>query len=270
MRHARYSRPILLAAAVWSAAAFGIRTWILKRSPVVNHLLMAERSALLWSMLFLLVGFVGLAALCLRLNRLPGTDACFDEAGLGVIPALLAALLLLLGCIFRLTAADSALDLAQRLTELLGLVSALLMAVTVLFRDRLGRLAFWTRLPLALYAGVTLVLRFRAWSHDPMIIDFAPQLLTVVSAMLAATLLTAFPLGVGHRRSTVLFGLATFVFVSMAIPDYLFAEEQSLAELMIFLGLALWGATHACLLLRAQVQDETAPEPPAEAEKAAE
>lgn len=264
MQHSRFSRPVLLAAAVWSAAAFALRFWILKNSLDVNGILFADSPALYWTVVFSLVGFIGLAALCFRLNRLPGTEACFRNNGLAVLPAALAAVLLLAGCVLRLTDAKAALDRAQRLTELGGIVSAVGMAVLVVLREKLGKNAFWIRLLPALYTCVSLILRFRIWSHDPMIIDIVPQLLALICAMLSCVLLTAFPLGAGHRRSTVLFSLMTSLFTAMAVPDYLIAIKTGLADLLIYLGLALWCATHACLLLRKQVQDE--PAPPAETE----
>ena len=189
MQHSRFSRPILVLAAVWAAAAFGLRSLILKRSLDVNGILMAGSHALLWTVLFSLVGFAVLAALCFRLNRLPGTNACFSENSLGVIPALIAATLLFFGCLFRLLDEGEVSEPAQKLCEILGIMAAAASALTALTRSRLGRTAFWTQLPLALYCGVSLVLRFRVWSHDPMIIDIAPQLLALVCMMLTSVLL---------------------------------------------------------------------------------
>ena len=258
MQHSRFSRPVLLAAAVWSAAAFALRFWILKNSLDVNGILFADSPALTWTVVFSLAGFVGLALLCFRLSRLPGTDRCFLGSSIPVLPAAFA------GCILRLTDAGASLDRAMRLTEIGGIVSAAGMAVLTFLRERLGKHGFWIRLLLALYTCVSLILRFRVWSHDPMIIDIVPQLLAMICAMLSCVLLTAFPLGAGHRRSTVLFSLMAFLFTAMSLPDYLIAIKIGLADLLIYLGLALWCATHACLLLRKQVQDE--PEPPAPAE----
>lgn len=260
MQHSRFSRPILVLAAVWAAAAFGLRSLILKRSLDVNGILMADSHALLWTVLFSLVGFAVLAALCFRLNRLPGTNACFSENSLGVIPALIAATLLFFGCLFRLLDKGEVSEPAQKLCEILGIMAAAASALTALTRSRLGRTAFWTQLPLALYCGVSLVLRFRVWSHDPMIIDIAPQLLALVCMMLTSVLLLAFPLSAGHRRSTVLFGLMAFIFAMMAMPDYLLAIKQSRADMLIFLALSIWCGSHACLLQRACIQVETAPD----------
>ena len=267
MQHSRFSRPTVLAAAVWSVAAFVLRFWILKSSFDVNGILMADSRAMLWTFLFSLVGFAGLTLLCLQLSRLPGTNACFLKNSFDIFPALFAAALLLAGCLLRLSDSSLSLDGAQRLTEVGGAVSAALMAAVVFLREKLSKNGFWAQLPLALYTGVSLVLRFRVWSHDPMIIDIAPQLLTMICAMLCCVMLTAFPLGAGHRRSTVLFGLLTVLFTLMALPDYLVAVKQSFSDLLIFLGLALWCGTHALLLLRKHVQDE--PEPPKAAPDAA-
>ena len=264
MQHSRFSRPVLLAAAVWSAAAFALRFWILKNSLDVNGILFADSPALTWTVVFSLVGFLGLTLLCFRLSRLPGTEGCFLGSSISVLPAALAAVFLLAGCILRLTDAGDSLDRAMRLTETGGIVSAAGMGVLAVLREKLGKHAFWIRLLLALYTCVSLILRFRVWSHDPMIIDIVPQLLAMICAMLSCVLLTAFPLGAGHRRSTVLFSLMAFLFTAMSLPDYLIAIKTGLADLLIYLGLALWCATHACLLLRKQVQDE--PEPPAESE----
>ena len=265
MDHTRYSRLTLLAAAFWIAAAFGVRTLLLHTSFTAEGILLRNSHALTWTVCFSLAGFLLLGFFSMRLNRLPGTDNCLRCELPGQLPGLAAAALLLLGCLLRLTGGTLGDDTALRAAELVGLLAAVLLGVTALYRDRLGPNGFWTLLPAALYACGSLVLHFRGWSQDPMIIDIFPLLLARICSMLCFVLLLGFPLNVGHRRSSVLWGLLAGIFTAMTAPDYLFGFREDLPELFIQLGLGLWCVTCAMLVLRPAVQEETAPDPEPEA-----
>ena len=239
-----------------------LRVVILKTAFDADGLLPVGSPALLVTVLLCACCFLGLLLLSLRLNRLPGREDCFSRKPLHLFLGLAAAGLLLLGSLLQL--ADRALTEApaQLAAALAGVLSALCMAWVVLTKGR-GAGLFWLRLPLLLTTGLLLILRFRDWSHEPMVIHIAPLLLAWTCCMVETMLLTGFPLNAGHRRSAVLFGLAAGCFGCMSLPDWLFGRQSSLPELLLLAGVVLWCVMSALELLRRPVQREKAPRPAA-------
>ncbi len=258
--HSMFSRPLRIVAAVFAVCAALLRVYILKNCLGEGGLPAAGSPVLLWTVLFSAVCAAVLLLLSLRLNRLPGKSDCLLDTGFGLFPLLVSALLIFFGSLFRMLDGAQTISRVERVTEGLGMVSAVCIVPAVLNRKKLGRAAYWLLAPLTVYTGATLLLRFRVWSHDPVLIDIVPKLLTMVCAMVTNALVPGFSLGVGHRRSTVFFGLATGVFAAMSLPDYLLGAKSGRGDWLIFLGLGVWAVSNALLLLRKRVQDEV-PEP---------
>lgn len=258
---AKLLRPLALGSALLLAA---VRINHLRTAFDENGLLPPGSRALTVTVLLSAAVFLMLTLASLRLNRLPGTEDCFSGGAVWLFLRLAATVLLFCGCALPLLEAPALLEKAWRWTYLGGLLTALAMLWTALAVKRSPAL-FWFRLLLALFTGVSLVLRFREWSHDPMVIHIAPPLLAWVCCMMETMLLTGFPLKAGHRRSGVLFGLAAGVFACMTLVDYLLGQKSGLSEVLILLGVALWCVTAALELLRPQVQaEQPAPEAPQE------
>ena len=205
MRDTKTVRGILLFAGLWALAALGLR--IVTITGIMDEYgLIPMRSPILpATVLFCLLGGAILLILCLRLNRLPGTEGCFAGPVGWQAGELLAAAGLLLGSVLRLAHAGE-MEYARRVLEYFGPVAAVLMAATSLLRNRMDKLVFWLRLLCAIWFCAGMILRFRSWSQDPLIIHLTPTLLSFLCSLLSLMLLSGFPLGAGHRRSTVLFG----------------------------------------------------------------
>lgn len=264
MEHTKSARLLGWVAAACAIFLAVLRAVILKTAFDENGLLPVGSKALMVTVLAAACCFAALWLLSLRLNRLPGTEACFPTHPLFLGCGLVAAILVFFGSLMTLLDGGDAMDQA-RLASFSGMAGALAMLWTALAKDR-GKLLFWPRLVTALYVGAALIIRFRNWSHDPLIIHIAPLLLAWTCCMVETMLLTGFPLRAGHRRSGVLFGLAAGIFTCMAIPDHLLGLQTGLPDLLILLGLALWCAAAAFGLLRKQVQDEAPAEPAQEPE----
>lgn len=253
-----------LAAACAAALLALLRIYHLKTAFDENGLLPRGSLALPVTVLAAACCFAALWAFCLRLNRLPGREDCFPGRSAGAFLRLAAAILVFFGAGMALLEQPAEPDKAAVIFAWVGVASGLLLAWTALAPTR-GKQFFWVRLLPALYTGGSLVLRFRDWSHDPMVIHIAPVLLAWTCCMMEMMLLTGFPLGAGHRRSAVLFGLGTGVFTCMTLPDYVLGLRSGVPDLLTLLGLALWCTLSALELLRPAVQTEAAPEPvPAE------
>ncbi|MBO4419188.1 MAG: hypothetical protein J5789_05140 [Oscillospiraceae bacterium] len=236
----------------------GLRVLILQTSFDKNGLLPFGSIALPVTVL-VCAGFFGVLWFqSARLNRLPGRENAFSVQGLWLPVKLIAAGLLLAGCVLALTELEQfSLKSAELLIPVAGAVSALLLGWNSL-RERRGESFFWVRLVPAIFTGAALVLRFRVWSHDPMVIHILPSLLAWTCCMVEMMLLSGFSLNVGHRRSAVLFGLAAGMFACMTVPDYLLGESGrvSLPDLLTLLGVALWCFIAALELLRDRTQRE--------------
>ena len=254
---AKLLRWTAVACAVFLAA---LRVVILKTAFDENGLLPVGSKALIVTVLASVACFAALWLLSLRLNPLPGTEACFSRRPIFLVCGVVASILVFIGALTSLLAGVEETEKALRIASFSGMAAALAMLWSALAADR-GRQLFWLRLIPALYAGAALIIRFRSWSHDPLIIHIVPLLLAWTCCMVEMMLLTGFPLGAGHRRSGALFGLAAVVFTSMAIPDYILGLQAGLHDLLTLVGLALWGGAAALELLRKQVQTEAPAEP---------
>lgn len=265
MEHTKTARLLRWVAVACAVILTALRVGILKTALDENGLLPPGSKALIVTVLAAACCFAALWLLSLRLNRLPGSEACFTKHPVFLGCRLAAAVLVFFGGLLALLDGKNALDQTGRLAAVSGIAAALAMLWTALASDR-GKLLFWPRLVTALFTGAALIIRFRDWSHDPLIIHITPLLLAWTCCMVETMLLSGFPLGAGHRRSGVLFGLAAGVFACMAVPDYLLGLQSGLPDLLTLLGLALWCAEAAFALLRDRVQTETQPEPAEEPE----
>ena len=283
MEYPKKLRLFSVAAAVWVAAAFGLRFLILKNSASLDGRILAPRSALIWTLVFSLAGLVLLTVLSRFFRKTPCTDAVFSKAGLWVIPSLAGAVLIFAGNLPAPVALVRGLgkqpfsellqsvDKFRLLTSFVGLIAAVLMAVAVLLRPRRkGSNLFWLQLPLILFAGMNMIYHFRSWSHDPIVLDIAPLALASICTLLGVLLTAGFSLRVGRRRSTALWCALSVIFTAMCLPDFLLGAKSSKSILLIWLGLALWCGFHAGMLVfeSAPENNDAAPDAPAEAEAA--
>ena len=258
MNHTRNIRPILLLGGIWAVGGLILRWIILTRSMNEEGLVRIGSPALAVLMAVSALGVGLLTCFCLRLNRLPGTEACFSGTRFLLPGSLAAAGLLLAGCLVSLAAPAERDAEPMRTACLIGVGVAVLLGCTPFVRADKSR--FWLRLLPAAWSLGMMILRFRSWTQDPLIIRIAPTLMAFLCDMLCVMLLSGFPLGAGHRRSTVLFGLCAGIFTVMLIPDHLTGLYGSAGDLLILLGFGLWSVVHALALLRPIVQEETAPE----------
>lgn len=243
----------------WIAPCFaallaGLRVLILKTAFDDAGLLPRGSWALLGSVAAAACCFVLLWLFTVKLNRNPGRENAFSVQGVWLPLKLISVGLLLAGSVLTLRSLEhlSVKD-AETLIPCAGVVSALLMGWNAL-REKRGPGFFWARLVPALFAGAALIIRFRNWSHDPLVIHIFPTLLAWTCYMVEMMLLSGFSLNAGHRRSAVLFGLCAGIFTCMTVPDYFLTERLSMPDLLTMLGLALWCVVAALELLRERTQ----------------
>lgn len=244
----RLSRRVLLCAGCFAAALLALRLYTLLGALGPEGLL--PRDSLLPQITagLCVCCFAVLCVLCLKLDSRPGSYACFSWNGVFLFCRLLAGLFLALGCLFSLIRGRAEPDTIQTVYLSVGLFCGLGMILITLTRSVAA--GFWTQALLTVFAVAGMVLRFRTWSHEPLVIDILPSLLALICDMVGVMLIAGFALRVGHRRSTVLFGLCAGIFTLMALPDF-FAQRTPVGEALIYLGLGLWCAAHGLTVLKA-------------------
>lgn len=259
MEHSKTASAMRWTAAGCAAMLTGLRILIIQTSFDENGLLPRGSHALTVTVLAAVSAFVCLWLLSMRLSRDPGTETCFASSPEWMAVRLAAAILIFFGSVCILLEGRDTLEQVDQLTAFGGILSALLLgAVAVLVRR--GNGTFWLRLVPAVFTVAALILRFRTWSHDPLVIHIAPVLLAWTCCMVEMMLLSGFSLRAGRRRSGALFGLSAGVFTCMVVPDYVLGVRNGLPDLLTLLGLALWCAAAGLELLRAPEQPK-APEP---------
>ena len=119
----------------------------------------------------------------------------------------------------------------------------------------------------AVYYVVVLVLRFRFWTRDPIIIDYCYDLFALISLMCASFHLGGFCMDEGHRRLTTFFNLCSVFFSAAALV------QANKADALSYVAAILWMMSNLWLLLRpsrekaAVVLAELPDEEPEEAEE---
>ncbi|MBO4212297.1 MAG: hypothetical protein J5878_06550 [Oscillospiraceae bacterium] len=255
MEHSHTAKILPPLALLSAIALTALRVFHLRNFFDSDGMLPAQSSVLLITVLACAGFFLVLTLFCLRLNRLPGTEACFPQWGVWAFPKFVAAALLLAGTVLLLQNQTRMEAVWKYRITLVGALSAPAMVWTIC-SPRRGKSIFPARLLPALFTVAALIFRFRTWSHDPLVIHITPALLAWVCCAMETMLLSGFPLGAGHRRSSVLFGLSAGIFTCMTMADYLLGQKTDIGEALTLLGLAVWCTSAALELLQFRVQNE--------------
>jgi hypothetical protein len=127
------------------------------------------------------------------------------------VPMILGGVLLAAGNALVLSGA-----LALKLAALLGILSGACFVITP-FRKAYQPAALWL-LPIA-YFILRLILNFKSWSMDPIILDYCFRLFAMIFTMLSAFLAGGFAFGEGRRRVSLFFALGGVFFCIVALAD---------------------------------------------------
>lgn len=226
---------ILAAAAAWLLRLKQLESLYDETGYVVAG---AGKGPLTWLCLAALVVFAVLAWL-LRPRR--KHTALADRSVPVLALTLAAALGMVLGCVAMIRQLENEYDL---LLAAGGLITAICWAVVALDRFRGRELpALLFMIPTLFYA-VRLILDFRNWSQDPMILDYCFDLLALICIMCATFHLGGFSFDKGKRRLTVFFCCCGIVFGAAAIAG------GRIRELAMTGGAMLWLASNLWVLLR--------------------
>jgi len=166
------------------------------------------------------------AALAFGARRLPEEEtyrACYGPDLVCVILTVAAAGLLLAANISSLLSGAPDGTLLERylirLTDLLGILSALAFVAAAGAQHRSGRPGAWTCLLPVVYFVLRLIFHFKSWSTDPVILDYCFKLFGEITVMLSVFYAGGFLFDKGKRRLTAFFCLIGMVFAGITLAD---------------------------------------------------
>lgn len=121
---------------------------------------------------------------------------------------------------------------------LLGLFSGICLFVTAWMRSH-GK-STYPPLELVpdLYLVVRLILNFKGWSTDPIILDYCIMLFALIFVVLGFYYSTGFLFDLGKPRLTLLFTLCACLFSAVAVVDGIL--DVSIATIIEYLGFIAW------------------------------
>lgn len=156
-----------------------------------------------------------------------------------LILGMMAAALILVGSGMEfMEALISGAKIADPIMCLLGLVGSICCMVTVYFRHR-GQTAYpITELIPIVYLIVKLVLNFKHWSIDPIILDYCVILFALISTLLAFHRGAGFVFDQGKPRMTLFFSMCAVYFCAGAMMEGI--AEMGFSTIVTYCGFLLW------------------------------
>lgn len=202
--------------------------------------------------LLLLCALFVLALICLLLllRRCPSTCAVFSTHPIPNALRFLAALILLVGNLLRW---DAQSGFADKLLILLGVLSAVCIALAAFCRLRRKTPSPLFYMSAGLYLAIHLILSFQSWNTDPAVQDYCYALIAILCAMLSLTQLSAFSFGKGKPRMPLFWTLCSLFFCAITLADGL--SQRDAVALCTHGSLLLLAATHGMELLFAAPAD---------------
>lgn len=153
------------------------------------------------------------------------------------LPAIVGGALVLLGAAGELLYSGAA-TTGNRLLCTLGVVSGLCMILCHLFRVTGNRKNPPTELVPVVYLVIKLIVNFKNWSVDPVILDYFPMLMALIFALLSLYGAAGFLFDEGRPGRTLFFSAVCVFFSAMAAVDGVLGGNPGI--IMTYLGLLLW------------------------------
>ncbi len=202
----------------------------------------------IWPLVILLAAAVGLfLTVAFQKEKRTGYVENFSCDAVAVVLAVLAAGLLLAGVVTNALQASPAMQgnvLLARILTILGVVTALCFVGTAMaWNNEKEPSAVFCIVPVVYYI-LRVILCFKAWSNDPIILDYCFSLFAMIAVLLGTFHMGNFVFGVGQRRLAIFLCLSGVVFSATALPG------SELPELLQISGSALWLLAGGWQLLR--------------------
>lgn len=211
---------------------------------LVLHLVFGPACIGLWIVCVVAVAAFAYAAV--TREKLTDYGEVFPKDTVGIYPALAGAAAMLAGQLMAFSETAAVYGpgrIAGRLTAVLGLAAAVSFAAIAMNRYK-GKTPgpVQTMLPVV-YCIVQLIVLFKQWGTDPVILDYCYKLFAQIGIMLGVFHLGAFPLGMGKRPRTVFFCLSAVFFSVIALADGGVVHILTTAGPALFILSQTWSLT---------------------------
>ena len=174
-----------------------------------------------------------------------GKSTVLHTCGARSVLSYIGAVMLLLAAVLDFAAAlVQGAGISDPIMCLLGLFSGICLFVTAWMRSH--EKATYPPLELVpdIYLVVKLILNFKGWSTDPIILDYCIMLFAMIFVVLGFYYSTGFLFDLGKPRLTLLFTLCACLFSAVAIVEGVL--DGSAATIVEYLGFIAWLLPVAC------------------------
>jgi hypothetical protein len=188
------------------------------------------------------IAVLGIGLFCLRLPRRKTWKAVYRSSVPDLVLSVAAGFLLILASLLHI--AQELLDLSTSSQQLamalkivvdaVGIVSGLCILAAVGVRQKGGTPKSLTYILPFLFVLFRLVLDFRTWSSDPIILDYCFKLFALLCTMGGAYRIGGFCFDQGRRRLTAFWSMTGVFFCVVAMPG------GGMVDLCYFTALGLW------------------------------
>lgn len=212
--------------------------------------------------IYCVVAVLFMGAFCLRLPARRSAQAVLRAGTVPTAASMVGGVLLLVASL--LSAGESLLTLStstqqmnnalELLLGVLGAVSGLCILAAASARQKGSKASSGLYLLPFVFALCQLVLDFKNWSSDPIILDYCFKLFALICVMGGAYRITGYCFDQGKRRLGSFWAMTGVFFSVVSLPG------ASLTELVFFLGTALW--MFACVWLQLRPGKDPVPPPP--------
>lgn len=218
-----------------------VGAYFLRRQQMLNYIddtgryvAHAAKAGITWLCVVMVLVY---AAYCFLLRPRKKHTAIQGTSPLALLGTLAGALGLLMSAAVTVLERQSS---AELVLAACSVVTALCWAVIALCRWRGKTLPTGAFMLPTLCYTVCVIIRFRGWSQDPMVLDYCYDLLALLSIMLASYHLTGFCFDRGHRRITAFFCFCGILFGAAAVSGGRMRELASTGGAMLWLASNLW------------------------------
>ena len=233
----KFINPALLTVAVPVLGAIGflLRLWTIGSGPDADGLYPTQTLA--WVVLLV---FSALAAAVIllgsaNLTKTGSYEHSYPKSLLGAIGCLLAAVGIFI-CAYK--SMDPANRILDKITVILGFISAVCMLVTGYFRFTGKKCPFLFHTVIAIFLAIRAFNRCQLWSNEPQVGIFIFSFLASLSLMLAMYQRATFDVDLGKRSKSLFWSLLSVYLCLVAVPGE--------TEMLFYGGMALWALTNLC------------------------
>ena len=181
--------------------------------------------------------------ICLSLTLLVGAYAFLLSAKDSMKNASVPAMVATLVAAFLMTLGSAASVRSDLPMALCGVGTAVCWVVIALWRQQDKMPASILFMLPALFGAVQLIVRFRDWSRDPLLMDYCFELLASICVMCATFHLGGFGLGRCRRRTCIFFCMSGVLFCAVAMAG------RGVLSVLSSLGSAIWLLANLWLIL---------------------